>query len=313
MRGSWVAGACIGMLLVGACAGGGTTRGTATASGNSPAVTQMTSTGVTSSTTPSVTARSTTTTPHTSTRAPVTSPSPSRATPTPTRVTPTPTPTVPVPPPITLPPTLRGAVVTKVPTRARVVVLTFDGGAGSQGASSILATLRAQGVRASFFVTGRFATANPATTRQMAAVGPVGNHTWSHPDLTALSAGAVAGEISSTRSAILATTGRESRPLFRFPYGAYDSRVLGLVHAAGYGGVGWTTDSLGWKGTSGGMTVDKVVSRVLAARTPGQIILMHVGANPDDGTTLDAAALPRIIVGLRSRGYDFITLAALLG
>ena len=86
-----------------------------------------------------------------------------------------------------------------------------------------------------------------------------------------------------------------------------------MVHAAGYGAVGWTTDSLGWKGTSGGMTVDKVVSRVLANRTPGQIILMHVGANPDDGTTLDAAALPRIIAALRSQGYGFTTLSALLG
>ena len=40
---------------------------------------------------------------------------------------------------------------------------------------------------------------------------------------------------------------------------------------------------------------------------------MHVGANPDDGTTLDAAALPRIIAALRSQGYGFTTLSALLG
>jgi peptidoglycan/xylan/chitin deacetylase (PgdA/CDA1 family) len=193
-----------------------------------------------------------------------------------------------------------------------LVALTFDGGAGSQGAGSILATLRAQGVPASFFVTGRFATANPSITRQMAAVGPVGNHTWSHPTLTKLSSSAIHQELSRTRSAILAVTGRDPRPLFRFPYGAYDARVLGLVHADGYGGVGWTTDSLGWKGTSGGMSVDKVVARVLAGRTPGQIVLLHVGANPDDGTTLDAAALPRIIAGLRSHGYRFTTLLTLL-
>ena len=86
----------------------------------------------------------------------------------------------------------------------------------------------------------------------------------------------------------------------------------GALHAEGYGGVGWTTDSLGWKGTSGGMTVDKVVARVLAGSTPGQVVLMHVGANPDDGTTLDAAALPRIITGLRARGYRFTTLSILL-
>jgi peptidoglycan/xylan/chitin deacetylase (PgdA/CDA1 family) len=192
------------------------------------------------------------------------------------------------------------------------VALTFDGGAGSQGTASILATLRAHDVPASFFVTGRFVTANPGPTRQMAAVGPVGNHTWSHPDLTTLGNSAIDRELTSTRSLILKTTGRDPRPFFRFPYGAYDSRVLTQVHARGYGGVGWTTDSLGWKGTSGGMTVDKVVARVLAGRVPGQIVLMHLGANPDDGTTLDAAALPRIITGLRDRGYTFTTLTALV-
>ena len=88
--------------------------------------------------------------------------------------------------------------------------------------------------------------------------------------------------------------------------------MLGLVHRAGYGAVGWTTDSLGWQGTSGGMTAATVVARVLASRQPGQIVLMHVGANPDDGTTLDADALPRVIAGLRAAGYGFTTLTALL-
>ena len=69
----------------------------------------------------------------------------------------------------------------------------------------------------------------------------------------------------------------------------------------------WTVDSLGWKGTSGGMTVSKVRDRVLAAARP-EIVLMHVGANPDDGTTLDAAALPSVIAGLRAKGYSFVTL-----
>lgn len=200
----------------------------------------------------------------------------------------------------------------RIPTSSRLVALTFDGGAGSQGAATILDTLRAEGVPASFFVTGRFATANPATTRRMAGLGPVGNHTWSHPDLTTLDSSAIDRELTTTRSAILSTAGKDPLPLFRFPFGAYDTKVLGLVHAKGYGAVGWTTDSLGWKGTSGGMSVDKVVARVLADRTPGQIVLMHVGANPDDGTTLDADALPRIIAGLRADGYGFTTLSVLL-
>ncbi len=201
--------------------------------------------------------------------------------------------------------------MTAVPTSRRVVALTFDGGAGSQGAASILATLRAHGVPASFFVTGTFATGNPGVVRQMAAVGPVGNHTWSHPDLTTLGDSTIRQQLSSTRAAILGADGGDPRPFFRFPFGAHDTRTLRVVNDEGYAAIGWTTDSLGWKGTSGGMTVDKVVSRVLAGRTPGQVVLMHVGANPDDGSTLDADALSRVIAGYRQAGYGFTTLEAL--
>ena len=213
--------------------------------------------------------------------------------------------------PWSLPASLRGHVVTTLPTSRKVVALTFDGGAGSQGAASILATLRAQGVPSSFFVTGTFASAHPDTVRQMAAVGPVGNHTWSHPDLTTLGETAIRGQLSTTRSAIEAAGGGDPRPWFRFPFGANDARTLATVNGDGYAAIGWTTDSLGWKGTSGGLTVTTVVDRVLAGRTPGQVVLMHVGANPDDGTTLDADALPRIIAGYRQAGYGFTTVEAL--
>lgn len=198
-----------------------------------------------------------------------------------------------------------------MPTSRRVVALTFDGGAGSQGAPSILATLRAQGVPASFFVTGSFASANPTLVRQMAALGPVGNHSWSHPDFTTLGDSAIGQQLSATRAAILRAGGGDPRPFFRFPFGAHDARTLGAVNGQGYAAIGWTTDSLGWKGTSGGMTVEKVVTRVLAGRTPGQVVLLHVGANPDDGTTLDAAALPQVIAGYRQAGFGFTTLEAL--
>ena len=228
---------------------------------------------------------------------------------TPTAPKPTSTPHPPRTP--ALPAVLRGRVLTTVPTSQKVVALTFDGGAGSQGAASILTTLRSHNVPASFFVTGRFAQTNPGTTSQMAALGPVGNHSRSHPDFTNLSETTLTSELSTARAAILAATGKDPRPFFRFPFGAYDTRALGLVNARGYGAIGWTTDSLGWKGTSGGMSTDAVVSRVLAGRTPGQIVLLHVGANPDDGTTLDAAALPRIIAGYRANGYAFVTLDVL--
>jgi peptidoglycan/xylan/chitin deacetylase (PgdA/CDA1 family) len=55
-----------------------------------------------------------------------------------------------------------------------------------------------------------------------------------------------------------------------------------------------------------------VVDRVLGGARPGEIVLMHVGSNPDGHTTLDARALPTVIDQLRVRDYGFVTLDALL-
>ncbi|HZM84504.1 MAG TPA: hypothetical protein VFC19_52965 [Candidatus Limnocylindrales bacterium] len=84
-----------------------------------------------------------------------------------------------------------------------------------------------------------------------------------------------------------------------------------MVNSFGYVAVRWTVDSLGWQGT-GAHTAASVAARVLDAAQPGQFVLMHVGSNPDDRSALDADALPTIIGGLRTRGYTFVTLDALL-
>jgi len=113
-------------------------------------------------------------------------------------------------------------------------------------------------------------------------------------------------------AAIGRAIGRPPVHLFRFPYGSSDSARLALVNRLGYTAVGWTVDTLGWMGTSQRQTVDGVIARVLGHLEPGEIILMHVGANPSDHSTLDADALPAVIAGIRARGYTFTTLAAFL-
>jgi peptidoglycan/xylan/chitin deacetylase (PgdA/CDA1 family) len=75
----------------------------------------------------------------------------------------------------------------------------------------------------------------------------------------------------------------------------------------------WTVDTLGWDGTAAHISASVVVSRVLAAARPGEIVLMHVRSNPGDHTTFDADALPQVISGLRDRRYSFVTLDALTG
>jgi peptidoglycan/xylan/chitin deacetylase (PgdA/CDA1 family) len=229
--------------------------------------------------------------PGTSTRPPTTSPAPTTG--------------------CTVPGSLRGKDLEVVPTTRKVVALTFDAGASNTGVASILSTLSRQGVPATFFLTGDFVDAYPSSARAMARY-PIGNHTYNHPDLTDLTDSQVRNEIRSAGSRITAVTGQNPRPFFRFPYGAVNSRVIRIVNAECYVPFRWTVDTLGWKGTSGGQSVATVVNRVLAAARPGEIVLMHVGAHPTDGSTLDASALPKVISGLRAKGYSFVTLESVL-
>ena len=198
--------------------------------------------------------------------------------------------------------------VERLATSQKVVALTFDGGGSDAGGRKILDTLGAKGVPATFFFTGRFAQAYPSLAKEIARSYPVGNHTLTHPDLTTLSRTAVVDEIRAGRATILTQTGVETRPLFRFPFGARSSTTVSLVNQECYVAYRWTVDTLGWKGTDGGMTADLVHKRVMDTLQPGQIVLMHIGANPTDGTTLDADALPRLIDSIRAAGYGFVTL-----
>ena len=209
---------------------------------------------------------------------------------------------------------LAGTDWTYIPTTRKVVALTFDAGANDHAVTSILATLQGAHVPATFFLTGSFVSRFTATARRIAAAGfRIGDHTISHPYLTRLSDTAVRHEILGAAQQITAVTDANPAPLFRFPYGDADARTIAVANQAGYVPVWWTVDTLGWEGIAGQITASVVVSRVLSALRPGEVVLMHVGSNPDDHTTLDAAALPRVISELKARGYSFVTLDALVG
>ncbi|MDV8147546.1 polysaccharide deacetylase family protein [Arthrobacter sp. B10-11] len=216
------------------------------------------------------------------------------------------------PPAAPFPLALAGTDVEVVPGAGPSVALTFDAGANSAALSSILQTLAGAGIRGTFFLTGAWAAANPAGVSAIVAGGHrVGNHSQSHPDFTGLSDAAIGDEVRAAEQAILAA-GADPRPLFRFPLGARDARTIAAVNNLGYVPVRWSADTLGWKGTSGGITAQQVADRALSALQPGEIVLMHIGSNPDDGSTLDADALPRMIDRMRQAGYGFVTLDSLL-
>ena len=227
-----------------------------------------------------------------------------------TGTTPTSEPTTADPPAV--PAHLRGQDVTEIPTGDRVVALTFDAGANSAGLPSILGTLADQQVPATFFLTGQWVDNNPHGVAVIHADGHrLGNHSMTHPHFPALPDQAIRDEVQGAEQRILAA-GADPRPLFRFPFGDRDERTIAAVNDLGYVAVRWTVDTLGWQGTSGGMSAQKVTDRAMNALRPGEIVLMHLGSNPEDGTTLDADALPDMIERMRAAGYTFVTLDALL-
>ena len=190
------------------------------------------------------------------------------------------------------------------------VALTFDGGASNSAVGTILQTLRDYGVPATFFVTGQFARNYPDDVRAMANAGhPVGNHSDTHPYFSTSTNVVIRQELSAAERSISALTGKTTVPLFRFPYGDRTNLDIQVVNGEGYVPFRWTVDSLGGKGLEGGSRTAQVTcDRVLNTATAGQIVLLHVGAHPQDGSTLDADALPCIIEGLQAKGYGFITL-----
>jgi len=220
-----------------------------------------------------------------------------------------------------VPPGLAGQNWAAIPTHAKVVALTFDAGANADGVQSVLGTLAKYNVRATFNLTGNFARDFPAQSKAIAAAGHrIGDHSVSHPYpgfvKAKLTDAQIRDQVLSAQSQIKSVTGADPWPWFRFPYGDYNQHTISVVNGTGFVPVGWTVDTLGWKGTSGGITTQTVLNRVLGSLRPGEIVLMHCGSGGvslTDHSTLDADALPAVIQNLRARGYSFVTIDALMG
>ncbi|WP_424851848.1 polysaccharide deacetylase family protein [Streptomyces sp. SAI-170] len=199
-------------------------------------------------------------------------------------------------------------------THERVIAVTFNAAWNDIGLDSVLGELARRRAPATFFLTGDFADRYPAVVRKIAAAGHgLGNHSFSHPlfeDLT--EAGRQHEVLAADRALRAAGAGRAMTPFFRFPYSETSPAHIKEVNALGFADIEFTTDTNGWKGTEGGMTVDRAVDRALDALRPGAILQMHVGASQGRTEVIDAHALPRILDALSARGYRVIDLRTLL-
>jgi peptidoglycan/xylan/chitin deacetylase (PgdA/CDA1 family) len=208
-----------------------------------------------------------------------------------------------------LPPPIVAGELVRLQTRRHVVALTFDGGGNADAAKQVLSVLKREHVTGTFFLTGHFVRAYPLLSRAIGRRYPVANHTVNHLDLRRLSTPAATREVTQAERMIRRATGRDPRPLFRFPYGARDARTLGIVRRLGYASVRWTVDTWGWMGLAS-QSVAGAQRRVLDHLVPGEIVLMHLGSSRDR-STIDSRALLGVIRSVRVRGYRFVTLGGI--
>lgn len=129
--------------------------------------------------------------------------------------------------------------------RTKQIWLTFDDGPHPTNTDKVLATLAQHGIKATFFVVGENAkTRKPIVQRIFNAGHRVGNHSYSHPNLTTLSAAQVRDQIVKT-DALIGTFHRGGK-IFRPPYGAHNARVDGLIAQHGYRSIFWNVDTEDW-------------------------------------------------------------------
>lgn len=170
------------------------------------------------------------------------------------------------------------------------VGLTFDDGP-SNNTNNILNALKQAGLRATMFNTGQNAQNNQALVRAQVAAGMwIGNHSYTHPDMTKLNASQMASEITRTQQTIQSITGT-TPTLFRPPYGATNATLKSVISQNGLREMLWNVDSQDWNGASASQIV-AAVNRMAS----GDVILMH----DQYQTTLQA--IPQIAQNLKNRG-----------
>jgi peptidoglycan/xylan/chitin deacetylase (PgdA/CDA1 family) len=175
---------------------------------------------------------------------------------------------------------------------AKVVYFTFDDGPDPAWTPQILDILARNNAKATFFELGQMVERHPDLHDAVLAAGhTIGSHSYSHPQLTKISAAKRHREIAG---------GPQSK-CFRPPYGAVNAQVRADIKAAGMQPVLWDTDSLDW--TKPGK--DAIVANVLRSVHSGSIVLMHDAGGNRSQTV---AALDELLPLLAAKGYSFAAL-----
>jgi peptidoglycan/xylan/chitin deacetylase (PgdA/CDA1 family) len=141
----------------------------------------------------------------------------------------------------------------------------------------------------------------PVDTKLQGAYGPIGNHTWSHANLTTLSTKDIKTELNDTQDVIRAQTGQNHK-MMRPPYGARDTQTQRVIRKMKFAEILWSADS------QDGLAkpAATIAQNSIDGLGPGSVILLH------DGPAATLAALKKIFAAIKRSGLTMVTVPELL-
>lgn len=181
----------------------------------------------------------------------------------------------------------------------KVIYLTFDCGYENGFTPPMLDALKKHNAKGVFFITKHFAKSAADIVKRMKEEGHyVGNHTASHPDLTAMDSRSVKMELKDCEEAVKEYTGYEMDLFFRPPKGEYSERVLKIAQDMGYKTLFWSLAYLDYD-VNNQPGKDYVIDHYKKYIHPGAIPLIH------NVSESNAEALDQVLTDLETAGYQF--------
>lgn len=187
-----------------------------------------------------------------------------------------------------------------------VLYLTFDAGYENGCMPQILDTLKAHQVPAAFFLVGDYLEMRPDLVKRMAEEGhTVGNHTWTHPDMSKLSdKEAFAGELEQVETLYREITGQKMEKFYRPPQGTYSQENLELAKELGYKTVFWSLAYADWDNNDQ-PSAETAFSKLLPRTHNGAVILLHATSRTN------TAILDELLTRWKDMGYTFAPIGSL--
>ncbi len=188
-------------------------------------------------------------------------------------------------------------------TGQKVIYLTFDCGYENGYTEKILDALKKHHAPAAFFVVGHMIESAPDIVRRMAAEGHVvGNHTFHHPDMSAISQqDAFQEELDSLAELYRQTTGKPLSRFYRPPQGKYSEENLKQAQALGYKTVFWSLAYVDWN-TDSQPTAEQAYAKLLPRIHDGAVVLLH------STSRTNAEILDELLTKWEEMGYAFRSL-----